>query len=84
MSSTPTFIHLRTHSAYSLLEGAIQVGDLPKLAADHAMPAIAITDTGNLFGALEFSEYAAKAGVQPIVGAIRRRSCFLRKMKRAI
>ena len=62
------FVHLRVHSAYSLSEGAIRVGELAGLARDAGMPAVAITDTGNLFGALEFSDYCAKSGVQPIVG----------------
>ncbi len=64
----PRFIHLRLHSAYSLLEGAIQVKALPKLCAAHNMPAVAITDTDNLFAALEFSETASTSGVQPIIG----------------
>ena len=64
----PRFIHLRVHSAYSLLEGAIKVSALPKLCADDDMPALALTDTGNLFGALEFSEAMAAAGLQPIHG----------------
>ena len=64
----PRFIHLRVHSAYSLLEGAIQAKGLPGLARDGGMPAVALTDTGNLFAALEFSEACAKAGVQPILG----------------
>jgi DNA polymerase III subunit alpha len=64
----PRFIHLRLHSAYSLLEGAIPVKALPKLCAEAGMPAVALTDTGNLFAALEFSEVAAKAGIQPIMG----------------
>ncbi len=62
------FVHLRSHSAYSLLEGALQVPRLIELAKADGQPAIAISDTNNLFGALEFSEKAAKAGVQPIVG----------------
>jgi DNA polymerase-3 subunit alpha len=62
------FIHLHTHSSYSLLEGAISPEDLVDLAVDDQMPALAITDTNNLFGALEFSEKARKAGVQPIIG----------------
>ncbi|NNU81299.1 DNA polymerase III subunit alpha [Halovulum dunhuangense] len=66
--SEPRFIHLRVHSAYSLLEGAIQVKALPALAAKAQMPAVAVTDSGNLFAALEFSEAAAKAGIQPIIG----------------
>ncbi len=63
-----SFIHLRLHSIYSLLEGAMQVKALPGLCADLGMPAVAVTDTNNLFGALEFSEMAKKAGVQPIIG----------------
>jgi DNA polymerase-3 subunit alpha len=62
------FIHLRSHSAYSLLEGALQVPKLIALAKADGQPAVAITDTNNLFGALEFSEKAAKAGMQPIIG----------------
>ena len=62
------FIHLRARSAYSLLQSAVQVKSLTKLAAKHDMPALGLTDSNNLFGALEFSEAAAEAGVQPIVG----------------
>ncbi|MFK7791874.1 MAG: DNA polymerase III subunit alpha [Devosiaceae bacterium] len=62
------FIHLRSHTAYSLLEGALQVPKLIGLAKDDGQPAVAISDTNNLFGALEFSEKASKAGVQPIIG----------------
>ena len=62
------FVHLRVHSAYSLSEGAIRVGELASLARAASMPAVAITDTGNLFGALEFSDACAKVGVQPVVG----------------
>ena len=64
----PRFIHLRVHSAYSLLEGAIPMKALPGLVAGAGFPAVAVTDTNNLFGALEFSEGAARAGVQPIIG----------------
>ncbi|MEZ5994483.1 MAG: DNA polymerase III subunit alpha [Hyphomonadaceae bacterium] len=62
------FIHLRARSAYSLLQSAVQVKKLAKLAASHDMPALGLTDANNLFGALEFSEAACEAGVQPIVG----------------
>ena len=62
------FVHLRVHSAYSLSEGAIKAGAIATLAASAGMPAVAITDSGNLFGALEFSEAAAEQGVQPLVG----------------
>ncbi|MEQ1901901.1 MAG: DNA polymerase III subunit alpha [Devosia sp.] len=62
------FIHLHVHSAYSLLEGALQLGKLLELAkADH-QPALGIADTNNLFGALEFSEKAAGKGIQPLLG----------------
>ena len=62
------FVHLRVHSAYSLAEGAIHIKDLVELCRDAKMPAVAIADTSNIFGALEFSGAAAKAGVQPIIG----------------
>ena len=64
----PRFIHLRLHSEYSLLEGAVRLKTLPKLCADLGMPAVAVTDTNNLFAALEFSVGASAAGVQPIIG----------------
>jgi DNA polymerase-3 subunit alpha len=76
-----TFIHLRVHSAYSLTEGAIKITedkpkdgtkpvrkDLIKLCLQHHMPAVALTDKGNLFGALEFALAAAEEGIQPIIG----------------
>ncbi len=62
------FVHLRVHSAYSLLEGALPLGRLVELAKADGQPALGLTDTGNLFGALEFSEKAADKGLQPIVG----------------
>ena len=62
------FVHLRVHSAYSLSEGAIKVDQIPTLAREYAMPAVAITDTANLFGALEFSQYCTGKGIQPIIG----------------
>ena len=70
MNEHSTFIHLRAHSSYSLLEGAIKPKELVGLAAKNAMPAIAVTDTGNLFCSLEFSLAAKDAGVQPIVGCL--------------
>jgi DNA polymerase III subunit alpha len=69
------FVHLKVRSAYSLTEGANKVDTIASLAKAHAMPAVAVTDRNNLFGALEFSQYAAKSGIQPIIGcdlAIRR------------
>ncbi len=68
MSASPRFIHLRVHTEYSLLEGAVRVKALPGLCEAAGMPAVAVTDTNNMFAALEFSEVAAGAGVQPIVG----------------
>ena len=68
MEKNPKFIHLRSHSEYSLLEGALRLKKLPELLEIMGMPAIAITDTNNMFCALEFSEYASKAGIQPIIG----------------
>ena len=62
------FVHLHVHSSYSLLEGALKIGDLAKLAAADKQPALALTDTNNLFGALEFSEKLAGSGIQPIAG----------------
>src|SRR5260221_9773634 len=62
------FVHLRAHSAYSLSAGAIKVKELVGLCKKHGMPALAITDTGNLFGALEFAQAASEAGIQPIIG----------------
>jgi len=64
----PGFIHLHVHSAFSLLEGALQLETILKLAAEDAQPALGIADTGNLFGALEFSEKAVKKGIQPLIG----------------
>jgi DNA polymerase-3 subunit alpha len=62
------FVHLRVHSAYSLSEGAIKVDRIAALARELRMPAVAVTDTSNLFGALEFSQYCVAKGVQPIIG----------------
>ncbi len=64
------FIHLRVHSSYSLSEGAMAVKDIAERAAATQMPSVAITDSGNLFGSLEFSLAAAKTGVQPIIGCV--------------
>ena len=62
------FVHLRTHSAYSLSSGAIKIKELVRLCRAQAMPAVAITDTGNLFGALEFAIACTDSGIQPIIG----------------
>ncbi len=68
MAGELNFVHLHVHSSYSLLEGALPIARLAELAkADH-QPALALTDTDNMFGALEFSEKLAGYGIQPIVG----------------
>ena len=69
MTSTPLFVHLRVHSAYSLAEGTFQIGDLVSAVRDLGQPAVAITDSFNNFAALEFSDKAAADGIQPIIGA---------------
>ncbi|WP_323036755.1 DNA polymerase III subunit alpha [Pararhodobacter sp.] len=66
--SDPRFIHLRVHTEYSLLEGALPLKQLVKLCEARKMPAVAVTDSNALFSALEFSVLAKGAGVQPIVG----------------
>ncbi|HWE45269.1 MAG TPA: DNA polymerase III subunit alpha [Caulobacteraceae bacterium] len=66
--SAEGFVHLRVRSAYSLLEGAIKADKIGKLAAAAAMPAVAIADRADLFGALEFSQACKDAGVQPVIG----------------
>ncbi len=67
-AATPGFVHLHVHSSYSLLEGALPIARLAELAKKDRQPALALTDTDNMFGALEFSEKMAAVGIQPIVG----------------
>src|SRR5581483_11479265 len=62
------FVQLRRHSAYSLLEGALTIPKLASLAREDGAPALALTDSNNLFGALEFSKALAELGIQPIIG----------------
>src|SRR5215212_101193 len=66
--AAPDFIHLHVHSSYSLLQGAITIARLADLAKSDRQPALALTDTDNMFGALEFSEKMTASGIQPIVG----------------
>jgi DNA polymerase-3 subunit alpha len=63
-----SFVHLHLHTEYSLLDGSIRMKELMKKAAEFKMPAVAITDHGNLFGAIEFYQEAHNAGVKPIIG----------------
>jgi DNA polymerase III subunit alpha len=67
-AASPGFVHLHVHSSYSLLEGALTIARLAELAKKDRQPALALTDTDNMFGALEFSEKMAGGGIQPIVG----------------
>ena len=67
-STKDSFVHLHVHTEYSMLDGAARVGDLVKEVARQEMPAIAMTDHGNVFGAFEFYKQATKAGVKPIIG----------------
>src|SRR5437016_14558543 len=64
----PGFVHLHVHSSYSLLEGALTIARLCELAKADRQPALALTDTDNMFGALEFSDKMAGYGIQPIIG----------------
>src|SRR5213592_3432693 len=66
--SNAGFVHLHVHSAYSLLKGSIKIQKLGELAKADRQPALALTDTDNMFGALEFSDKMAAVGIQPIIG----------------
>lgn len=68
MTAAPEFIHLRVHTAYSILEGAVKIKALVKATAEAGIPAVAMTDSNNIFGAMDFAEVSVKAGVQPILG----------------
>src|SRR3989338_4135053 len=68
MKEKMEFIHLHTHSHYSLLDGLSKLEDLVDLAKGFKMPAMAITDNGNMYGAIEFYKLARKAGIKPIIG----------------
>ena len=65
---TPSFVHLHVHSTYSLLDGACKVEGLVARAVEFGMPALAITDHGNLFAQKLFYDTARKAGIKPILG----------------
>ena len=67
-STQDSFVHLHVHTEYSMLDGAARVGDLVNEVARQEMPAIAMTDHGNVFGAFDFYKQATKAGVKPIIG----------------
>ncbi|MGH3424131.1 MAG: DNA polymerase III subunit alpha, partial [Nocardioidaceae bacterium] len=68
MSSNSSFVHLHVHTEYSMLDGAARLGDMFERTAELGMPAIAMTDHGNVFGAYDFYRSAKAAGVKPIIG----------------
>ncbi|MDP2401965.1 MAG: PHP domain-containing protein, partial [Actinomycetota bacterium] len=63
-----SFVHLHTHSVYSLLDGAARVEHLVQQALDYGMPALAVTDHGYMYGAVDFYRKASEAGLKPIIG----------------
>lgn len=67
-ATSDSFVHLHLHTEYSLLDGAVKVKPLMKKAAEYGMPAVALTDHGNMFGAIDFYQKAKGAGVKPIIG----------------
>jgi DNA polymerase-3 subunit alpha len=68
MQKKPRFVHLHTHSHYSLLDGLSRIPDLVKQAREYGMDALALTDHGNLYGAIEFYKECTQAGIKPIIG----------------
>src|SRR5437868_13367543 len=66
--SRDSFVHLHLHTEYSLLDGAVRMRELMNEALKMKMPAVAITDHGNLFGAIDFYQCAKAAGIKPIIG----------------
>ena len=66
--STPTFVHLRLHGEFSVVDGTVRIDDAVRAAADDRMPALALTDLANLFGLVKFYSAARDAGVKPIAG----------------
>lgn len=68
MADSDSFVHLHVHSEYSMLDGAARIGQLVGETAAQGMPAVAVTDHGNMFGAFDFWKTARGAGVKPIIG----------------
>src|SRR5579859_8155934 len=68
MSSARPFVHLHCHTDYSLLDGACEISQLMDLVVEQKMPSVAMTDHGNLFGAVEFYNQAKYKGVHPVIG----------------
>ncbi|HMU65446.1 MAG TPA: PHP domain-containing protein, partial [Nitrosomonas sp.] len=68
MPIDPAFIHLRLHSEYSITDSIIRIDEVLARAAQDHMPALALTDLGNLFGLVKFYQSAEKIGIKPIIG----------------
>ncbi|MGB5395667.1 MAG: PHP domain-containing protein, partial [Gammaproteobacteria bacterium] len=68
MTAEPAFVHLRVHTEYSLVDGTVRVKPLMTAVADAGMPAVALTDQGNLFAMVKFTRAALAAGLKPIIG----------------
>src|SRR5262245_41911929 len=68
-SGAPTFVHLRLHTEYSLVDGIVRVPELMEAAAEARMPAVGLTDHGNLFAMVKFHREAEKRGLKPVIGA---------------
>ena len=68
MGSSDSFVHLHVHTEYSMLDGAARLTDLFSETSRMGMPALAMTDHGNVFGAYDFWKKATKAGIKPIIG----------------
>ena len=68
LSNTPSFIHLRCHSEYSVVDGVVRINDYVNAAKTDSMPALALTDLSNLFSAVKFYKSARKQGVKAIIG----------------
>ena len=66
--SSPPFVHLHLHTEYSMLDGAVRIPQLMRKVSDCGMPAVAMTDHGVLYGAVQFYKEAEKAGVKPLLG----------------
>ncbi|MDP9292304.1 MAG: DNA polymerase III subunit alpha, partial [Verrucomicrobiota bacterium] len=66
--ASDSFVHLHLHTEYSLLDGAVRISELMKKAVEFGMPAVAMTDHGNMYGAIDFYQAAKKAGIKPIIG----------------
>ena len=68
MPPSENFVHLHVHSHFSLLDGACKLDDLTSRAAELGMPALALTDHGNMYGVVQFIKSAEEAGIKPIIG----------------